>query len=87
MITPLIRFGNSKGVRIPKAFLDKCGNPEEVEMEEKKGLLLIRPKQIPATPRKGWEAAGRRMAKLGDDRLLDAGNLPATEWDKTEWEW
>lgn len=87
MVIPVVRIGNSRGIRIPKALLDQCGAPEKVELEAKRGMLVIRPVPAKRNPREGWEEACRKMAKRGDDRLLDAGHLPATDWDKTEWKW
>ncbi len=48
----------------------------------RKGRLVIRPV---VEPRKGWEEAFRRMARKGDDRLLDREVGPLTRWDKREW--
>jgi antitoxin MazE len=86
MTIDIIRVGNSRGIRIPKAFLDECGFASKVEVEARKGVLILRPARTASKPRKGWDAAFKRMAALGDDRLLD-GEQPLTEWDKTEWEW
>lgn len=27
------------------------------------------------------------MAERGEDKLLDAGSIPPTQWDIEEWEW
>ena len=86
MTIDIVRVGNSRGIRIPKAFLDECGFASKVEVEARKGVLILRPARTASKPRKGWDAAFKRMAALGDDRLLD-GEQPLTEWDKTEWEW
>lgn len=37
-------------------------------------------------PRSGWDQAFQKMARLGDDILLDGDDL-ATTWDIEEWEW
>jgi hypothetical protein len=37
-------------------------------------------------PRAGWADAFRKMAECGDDELIDS-EWPATDFDKTEWEW
>ncbi len=38
-------------------------------------------------PRAGWAEAFQRMAETGDDALLDAESLVASDWDETEWQW
>lgn len=84
MKTALIRIGNSRGVRIPKAFLEECRLQDEVDLEVQDDHLVIR---AAARPRMGWDEAFRRMSERGDDALLDEGSLPSTKWDTTEWEW
>lgn len=46
MITTIISIGNSKGIRIPKLFLDESGLDNEVELEVKKGEIRIIPAKI-----------------------------------------
>lgn len=83
MTTKLIRIGNSRGVRIPKALIEECRLEDEVELESRKGELVIRPAK---RRRAGWAEAFREMAQRGDDRLID-GDWPATRWDRTQWNW
>ena len=78
----IIRIGNSRGIRIPKVWLDQLGLGEEVEVAIQKETLVIR---RPQRPREGWNEAFRSMAERGDDRLLD--KMSATKWDREEWEW
>jgi antitoxin MazE len=82
--TRVVRIGNSRGVRIPKPLLDQSGLGEEVELQVEKNRIIIRPSQ---EPRAGWDEQFRRMAELGDDRLLDADVPSLTSWDEDEWEW
>lgn len=84
MKTNVIRIGNARGIRIPNALLEQCQLRDEVEIEVRDNHLVIRPV---AKPRRGWADAFRRMHEQGDDGLLDKESLPATQWDKTEWEW
>lgn len=84
MRTNIIRIGNSRGIRIPKAVLDQCGFESAVELEVGDRQLVIRPAE---RPRQGWDEAFRRMAEHGDDELLDGGLASRSAWDAAEWEW
>lgn len=83
MKTTLIAIGNSRGIRIPKPFIEQCGLTEQVEMDVRDSVILIR---APRLPRAGWDAAFARMAQAGDDHLLD-GEPSSNRWDEEEWEW
>lgn len=78
----IVQIGNSRGIRIPKVWLDQLGLGEEVEVAVQKDKLVIRRAH---RPRQGWDEAFRSMAERGDDRLLD--KPAATKWDREEWEW
>ncbi|MGH7352667.1 MAG: AbrB/MazE/SpoVT family DNA-binding domain-containing protein [Candidatus Methylomirabilales bacterium] len=78
----VVRIGNSRGIRIPKVWLDQLDLDDEVELAVQKDSLVIRRAQ---RPREGWEEAFRSMAEHGDDRLLDKPVV--TKWDREEWEW
>jgi antitoxin MazE len=80
--TPIVRIGNSRGIRIPKAIIDQVGLGSEVEISVQPDRLIIRPID---RPRYGWEEQFRAMAGHGDDRLLDEP-LP-TAWDQRDWTW
>ncbi|MCA1595136.1 MAG: AbrB/MazE/SpoVT family DNA-binding domain-containing protein [Chloroflexi bacterium] len=81
--TRLIRIGNSQGIRIPKHLVDRLGLQGEVEIEEGKGQLIIRPAR---RPRDGWDASFEAMASNGED-LLGSDTLTPTNWESTEWRW
>ncbi|MFQ5899920.1 MAG: AbrB/MazE/SpoVT family DNA-binding domain-containing protein [Candidatus Methylomirabilia bacterium] len=78
----VVRIGNSRGIRIPKVWLEQLGLDEEVELAVQKDKLVIRRAQ---RPREGWEEAFRSMAEHRDDRLLD--EPMAAKWDREEWDW
>jgi antitoxin MazE len=80
--TRLVRIGNSRGIRIPKALIEQSGLQDEVEIALKGNSLVIR---AASHPREGWAEALEEMARRGDDALLD-GEL-VDEFDQTEWEW
>jgi antitoxin MazE len=78
----VVRIGNSRGIRIPKVWLEQLGLKDEVEMAVHKDGLLIR---RPSHPRQGWAQAFEAMARHKDDQVID--ELTANRWDAEEWEW
>lgn len=51
--TQLVKDGNSTAVRLPKALLKMSGLQGSVQLEAKKGQIVIR--QQKKQPREGWE--------------------------------
>ena len=82
MKTRLVRIGNSRGVRLPKAIIAQAGLTEEVELEVRDGAVIIA-RTISA--RSGWAEAARQMRQCNEDRLLDTPT--STSFDEKEWEW
>lgn len=80
----LVKIGNSRGLRLPKAIIDQVGLDQDVELEAHKGRLVIRPA---AHPRAGWGERFQEMARHDDDRLLDPATPSLSSWDEAEWEW
>lgn len=78
----IIRIGNSRGIRIPKAILQECHLKDAVELQARGGKLIVKPI---GTARQGWEEAYHRTAEAQDDARLD--EPIATDWDKTRWRW
>lgn len=78
----IVRVGNSRGVRLPKALLDQAGLPNDVELVAEPGRIVI---EAATRPRAGWAEAARAMADRGEDALLDP---PApTRFDDEDWTW
>ena len=67
MVTPIIKIGNSKGLRLSKTILEKYNIQDKVQLILEKGQIILRP--IP-NPRSGWETAFKKMNENGDDNLL-----------------
>ena len=85
MKTKIVNIGNSRGVRIPKSFIDESGLKSEVELEVIDGKIIIKPI---SKPRVNWNSAFHKMAKNSDDILLDSEELAnQSSWDNEEWEW
>ena len=83
MKAQIIQIGNSKGIRIPRLYLEQCELEGEVELEAQPGQLIVRPA---GGARHGWASAFEKMAKYGDDALLDEGG-PSTQWSRKDWKW
>jgi antitoxin MazE len=82
MKSSLVQIGNSRGVRIPKAFIEEAGLRDDVEIEVRGSQVVVRAAR---RAREGWGEAFKDMAAKGDDALIDT---PApTRWDESEWEW
>jgi antitoxin MazE len=78
----LVRIGNSRGVRIPKVWLEQLDFSDEVELAVEADKLVIRSAR---RPREGWDEQFQAMHQRGDDRPVD--DFPASAWDEEEWEW
>ncbi len=80
----LVKMGGSRGVRLPRLFLEEAEMDEEVEMEVQEGQVIIR---LVPRPRRNWEKEFGGMTARADDRLLDPKALSLTGWDEEKWEW
>jgi antitoxin MazE len=78
----LVQIGNSRGVRIPKVWIEQLGISDEVELAVQADRVVIRSAR---RPREGWEDQFRAMHERGDDRLVE--QFPASTWDDEEWQW
>ena len=80
--TRIVRIGNSRGIRVPKALLEQAQLPDEVEIQAEPGRLVVRAGR---RPRAGWADAAKAMHARGDDHLLDEPT--ATRFEQEDWEW
>ncbi len=83
MRTELVRIGNSRGIRIPKPFIEQCGLGETVEVRVESDRLIISPER---RPRQGWDEAFRASRHAAQDELL-LETTEANEFDREEWRW
>ena len=60
------RIGNSRGVRIPAATLERYNVGERVLMEERSDGILLRPVGA-AAAKLSWDETAREMAAAGED--------------------
>jgi antitoxin MazE len=86
MKAKIIKIGNSKGIRLPKAVVEQCDFKDEVSLLVKENKLIITSHK---KPRQGWAEAYKKILKeqkvLTDD-LKDFRDF-TTEWEENEWEW
>lgn len=81
----IIKIGNSWGIRLPKSLIDQCKFTESVQVKVKNGALILIP-DTDESPRAGWDKKFKKMAKMGDDKLLDP-EVFELESDKDDWKW
>ena len=84
MKAKIVKIGNSKGVRIPKALLEQVGLEDEVLLEATNDSIVIRSSR---EPRSDWAERFKAMTEHGDDRLLDSAKSTRTKWERDEWQW
>jgi antitoxin MazE len=85
MRTKLIKIGNSRGIRLPKAIIDQVRLGNEIELQVFGDEIVIRPAN--RKPREGWAESFRAMAETGDNVLPDWPQTSLTKFDDEEWEW
>jgi len=67
MELPVIKIGNSRGIRLSKELIRKYKITDKVEIVEKDDCIVLKPT---ATPRENWDEAFREMHLSNDDKLL-----------------
>ena len=82
MKTRIIRIGNSRGIRIPKSFIEEAGLESEVELRVVESGVLV--ERVHA-PRAGWSEAAAKLSERGEDGLLD--EPVQSDFDESEWDW
>lgn len=80
MEIPVIKIGNSKGLRLAKSLLKRYQIKDKVELILEKDQIIIR---AAPNPRDGWDEAFKQMNKKGDDTLL----IPDVLEDEMPEEW
>jgi antitoxin component of MazEF toxin-antitoxin module len=80
------RIGNSRGVRLPAATLERYGIHETVLMEERSDGILLRPHGA-ASVKLSWEETARQMANSGEDwsewEIATADGADSAPWIAT----
>jgi len=78
----MIKIGNSRGIRIPRAIIEQAGLTDHIEMVVQGDQIIIRSS---SKPREGWAELFSALVKEYEDEKLD--DLILTAWDEQEWEW
>lgn len=82
MKTRLIRIGNSRGVRLPKALIEQAGLDEDIELRVADDAIIL---SRSGRPRQGWAEAAAKLAAREKNGLIDAPT--PTHFDEEEWKW
>lgn len=78
----LVRIGNSRGVRLPKALIEEAGLGDDLEITVRDGAIVIaRARKV----REGWAEAFKHMAQHEQGMWDDLGDfdedlLPDEDW-------
>jgi len=80
----VVRIGNSRGIRIPKAIIEQCHLHGSVDLEIQQGQLVIR---SATKARAGWDQTFEEMHRHGDDQLMDREPASTSKWDRKDWTW
>jgi len=84
VLAKLVRIGNSRGVRIPKAFIEQAGLCDEIEMPARRGEVTLQSRR---KRRAGWrksiKAALQKHGQDVDEAFLGLPNY----FDEKEWTW
>lgn len=78
MQVSVIQVGNSKGIRLSKAILEKYQITDKVELIFENDYIVLKPV---AEPRKNWEESFAEMHRNGDDNLLMDSVFEDESWD------
>jgi len=82
MKVQIVRIGNSRGVRLPKAVIEQAGLTEEVDLEVRGSTVVI---TATKRVRAGWADAAHALAATDGSGLLDPETR--THFDEGEWRW
>ncbi|GAB4336194.1 MAG: hypothetical protein OHK0038_14390 [Flammeovirgaceae bacterium] len=78
MQVSVIQIGNSKGIILSKALLDKYQITDKVELVLENDYIVLKPV---AEPRKNWEETFVEMHHNGDDKLFIESTFEDENWD------
>jgi len=68
MHASLVKIGNSRGVRLPKAVIEAAGLKDDLDLEVRDGAVIVRNAE---RIRSGWAEAAAACHVAGEDALED----------------
>mgnify|MGYP006294234763 CR=1 FL=1 len=77
MYTKLVRIGNSRGVRLPKAVIDQARLEEDLDVEVRGNAVIIRPAN---RLRETWAEAAAACHDRQEDDLADWDATTGDDW-------
>jgi antitoxin MazE len=84
VIAKLVRIGNSRGVRIPKAMIEQAGLTDDIEMIVRPGEVVLQPRRV---RRAGWaDSIKAAVEARGHDVDEEFLSLPS-DFGEEEWTW
>lgn len=82
MEIPVVKIGNSRGIRIPKSVIDQLYIQDKLELEVHENEIVLKP--VKGKVRDGWREAFAEMHRTGEDEQL----IPELEDEEAfDWEW
>lgn len=79
MIISVIKIGNSKGIRLPKAFLENLSITKEVNMELMENAIVLTPVK---NAREGWDEQFCAMHEAQEDNLIETPEPENFNWEE-----
>jgi antitoxin MazE len=84
MVVKIRKFGNSKGVLLPKKLMEMCQLEDEVHIDIKDGNIIISPS---VKPRSDWEKKFKTaVAREKKANVMDNIEV-SNDFDNTDWTW
>ena len=93
----IVKIGNSRGVRLPKALLEQVGMSGSADVEVRNGSIILRAPVKKAkssktrNPRAGWEEQIRKVIAEHGNELSDEDrewlDAPLSEEADKDWKW
>ncbi|MBN2521435.1 MAG: AbrB/MazE/SpoVT family DNA-binding domain-containing protein [Bacteroidales bacterium] len=79
MEIPVIKIGNSRGIRFSKTMLNRYNIKDKVEVDFEKEQIILKPV---SNPRQGWDEAFMQMRLNNDDQLIIPDIFPDENFDQ-----